>query len=101
MITLEDARKIIAAQYSPAVPLSRRRPARIARGAIKVVGRMWFSMGAPLDPSNRWLQYAVAMSGDAVRRHQEADLYASRLRSRRALVPNYSHDGKVLLSLRP
>jgi hypothetical protein len=65
-----------------------------------VVGKIWFSKGAPLDRSNRWIPYAVAVAGAVVRRHPETDLYATRLRARRALVlvPNYSNGGKVWLS---
>jgi hypothetical protein len=58
----------------------------------------------PLDSRDkrcdRWLQYAAAISVDAVRGHREIDLYALRLRSRRALVPNFAYGGKVWLSLR-
>jgi hypothetical protein len=58
-------------------------------------------LGTPLDLSNRWRPYAVAMSGDAMRRHPEIDLYVARLLSRRASIPNYSQGGKVWLPLRP
>ena len=55
-------------------------------------------VGAPLGPTNRWRPYAVAMIDQAIRRHPGMDLYAARLRARRALIPHYLHGGKVWLS---
>src|ERR1019366_5243370 len=98
MVTLEEARKIIAAAERKAKEL--RQPAsgtyrmdmcRRAYGAPD-------HRDVPLAPGDRWRHFAsVAACGSPVKRKQEANLYAARLLARRPLTHIYAYGAKVWL----
>jgi hypothetical protein len=55
------------------------------------------SFVALLDSSDRWRLFAVAACVSAVKSQQQVDLYAARLRARRAFHHVYAHGRGVWL----
>ena len=63
---------------------------------MRLDGRI-FRRRIPLEPSDRWRLFAVAARDNALKSEQELELYAERLRARRAMTHAYSHGRGVWL----